>query len=122
MTADERKQAALRLLSCADACEIDTGASLISDDFHFQFMERAESWTVDGKEVPARLDRDALPATRHHRDPPHDPRRHELHRRSGAVRRGYGRNLRGEPRDVVPWAALPTIDLPTKVSHAPSMV
>ena len=31
---------------------------LISDDFHFQFMERADSWVVDGQEVSTRLNKE----------------------------------------------------------------
>lgn len=60
MTSDEKKERALKLLACADACDVDTAASLIGEDFQFRFMERAESWTVDGNVVPARLDRETF--------------------------------------------------------------
>jgi len=60
MTADEKKEKALKLLFCADRQDADTARGLISDDFQFQFMERADSWIVDGQEVSARLDKEAF--------------------------------------------------------------
>ena len=60
LTPDDRKRRALALLDAGDRADPDTAATLISEDFHFQFMERADSWIVDGLEVPARLDRAAF--------------------------------------------------------------
>ncbi|RYE58669.1 MAG: hypothetical protein EOP18_00790 [Rhizobiaceae bacterium] len=59
-TAEDRKERAVRLLFCGDSGDAVTAAGLISDDFRFQFMERADSWSVDGKVVSARLDRAAF--------------------------------------------------------------
>lgn len=58
MTPDEKKEAALSLLRAADATDVAAAEALISEDFQFQFMERADSWSVDGLEVPSRLNRD----------------------------------------------------------------
>ncbi len=58
MTADQKKAAAIRMLHASDSADVATALELISDDFHFQFMERADSWTVDGQEVSTRLNKE----------------------------------------------------------------
>ena len=57
MTADERKEKAKQLLKACDLGDAAAAASLINDDFTFQFMEKADTWTVDGQEVSTKLDK-----------------------------------------------------------------
>jgi len=57
MTPDERKEKAKQLLKACDVGDGETAARLINDDFTFQFMEKAETWTVDGQEVSTTLDK-----------------------------------------------------------------
>jgi len=57
MTLEDKKALAIDLLmSCArgDATAVER---LICDDFHFQFMQQADSWSADGEEVSSRLDK-----------------------------------------------------------------
>ena len=58
LTPDQKKAAALRMLHASDGADAATALELISDDFHFQFMERADSWVVDGQEVSTRLNKE----------------------------------------------------------------
>jgi len=57
MLSDERKQKARQLLKACDVGDGEAAAKLINDDFTFRFMEKAETWTVDGKEVSTTLDK-----------------------------------------------------------------
>jgi len=52
------KDVATRLLHASASGDVDTVGQLINDDFHFQFMQKAESWSADGKETSAKLDKD----------------------------------------------------------------
>lgn len=58
LTTDEMKDVATRLLHASASGDVETVASLINDDFHFQFMQKADSWSADGKETSAKLDRE----------------------------------------------------------------
>lgn len=60
MTTDNRKEKATQLLKACDLGDGTAAAKLINDDFTFRFMEGAETWTVDGQEVPTTLDRDTF--------------------------------------------------------------
>ena len=57
MMADERKQLAIELLMACDKGDPETVDRLTNDDFHFQFMEKAASWSAEGQEVSTRLDK-----------------------------------------------------------------
>lgn len=57
MGPEEQKEKAKQLLKACDAGDADAAAALIADDFTFQFMEKADSWMVDGQEVSTKLDR-----------------------------------------------------------------
>lgn len=57
MTSEERKETARKLLRACDVGDAATAEALINEDFTFQFMEKADSWTVDGQEVSTRLDK-----------------------------------------------------------------
>jgi ketosteroid isomerase-like protein len=57
MTPDERKETARQLLKACDMGDGEAAAKLINDDFTFQFMEKADTWIVDGQEVSTRLDK-----------------------------------------------------------------
>ncbi|MCX7864876.1 MAG: hypothetical protein N2423_07570, partial [Novosphingobium sp.] len=57
MTPEDRKEKARQLLRACDRGDAAAAAALINEDFTFQFMEKAKSWTVKGQEVPTRLDR-----------------------------------------------------------------
>jgi ketosteroid isomerase-like protein len=58
LTPEQKKETAVRMLHASDRGDAETALQLIDDDFHFQFMERADSWTVDGQEVSTRLNKD----------------------------------------------------------------
>ncbi|RYE58670.1 MAG: hypothetical protein EOP18_00795 [Rhizobiaceae bacterium] len=60
MTPEQKKEAALKLLRASDNADVDAVLAVISDDFHFQFMERADSWSVDGQEVSTRLNKETF--------------------------------------------------------------
>jgi ketosteroid isomerase-like protein len=60
MDADTRKERARQLLRACDTGDGEAAARLINDDFTFQFMEKADSWTVEGQEVSTKLDRAAF--------------------------------------------------------------
>lgn len=50
MTTSKKKQIALELLAAAESGDAATSDRLTTDDFHFQFMQRLESWDgEDGK-------------------------------------------------------------------------
>ena len=50
MTTSTKKQIALELLAAAESGDAATSDRLTTDDFHFQFMQRLESWDgEDGK-------------------------------------------------------------------------
>jgi len=57
MSSGERKDKAKELLRACDLGDAEAAATLINDDFTFQFMEKAETWTVDGQEVSTKLDK-----------------------------------------------------------------
>jgi ketosteroid isomerase-like protein len=57
MNSDERKEKAKQLLKACDMGDAEAAEKLINDDFTFQFMEKADTWTVDGQEVSTRLDK-----------------------------------------------------------------
>jgi ketosteroid isomerase-like protein len=52
------KETAARLLHASASGDVETVRAVINADFHFQFMQKANSWSADGKEVSARLDHD----------------------------------------------------------------
>jgi ketosteroid isomerase-like protein len=52
------KETAVRLLHASASGDVETVRAVISADFHFQFMQKATSWSADGKEVSAKLDHD----------------------------------------------------------------
>lgn len=60
MDCEGRKQMAQQLLRACDIGDAPAAAGLINDDFTFRFMEQADSWTVDGQEVPTSLDKAAF--------------------------------------------------------------
>jgi ketosteroid isomerase-like protein len=60
MHPEEQKKRAIELLHAVDRGDAAATLKLISDDFHFQFMERRASWSVDGKEVSTRLDKETF--------------------------------------------------------------
>ncbi|MDG2003482.1 MAG: hypothetical protein P8J20_09145 [Novosphingobium sp.] len=57
MDADGMKEKARQLLKACDLGDAASAAKLINDDFTFQFMEKAETWVVDGQEVSTKLDK-----------------------------------------------------------------
>jgi hypothetical protein len=57
MNVDEMKAHALKLLHASAAGDVEVARPLITENFHFQFMQKASSWSADGKEVSARLDK-----------------------------------------------------------------
>ncbi|MGE3690402.1 MAG: nuclear transport factor 2 family protein [Novosphingobium sp.] len=59
MTEEEKKDMAARLLHASASGDAETVRAVINPDFTFRFMQKAESWSSDGKEVSATLDRDA---------------------------------------------------------------
>ncbi len=48
MTLDEQKRHAEKLLFASASGDVPTVASLISEDFHFQYMERQKGWSGEG--------------------------------------------------------------------------
>lgn len=57
MGPDEQKERAKQLLQACDTGDAEAADALIAEDFTFQFMEKADSWAVDGEEVSTKLDR-----------------------------------------------------------------
>jgi len=57
MELDEQKERARRLLKACDDGDREKAEALIADDFTFQFMEKADSWAVDGEVVSTKLDK-----------------------------------------------------------------
>ena len=55
---EDRKAVAVKLLHASASGDVETVRPLITDDFHFQFMQKAASWSADGQEVSARLDKE----------------------------------------------------------------
>ena len=58
MNLEDQKKRAVEFLHACDVGDVQKIEAHIDTGFHFQFMERAASWSVDGKEVSTRLDRD----------------------------------------------------------------
>jgi ketosteroid isomerase-like protein len=58
MTRADMEAVAQRLLHASASGDADTVRQCIADDFHFQFMQKAASWSADGQEVSARLDKE----------------------------------------------------------------
>lgn len=59
MTREDMETVATRLLHASASGDVETVRQCITDDFHFQFMQKAASWSADGKEVSARLDKES---------------------------------------------------------------
>jgi ketosteroid isomerase-like protein len=57
MNVEQMKEHAVKLLMASASGDVETARSLINDDFSFQFMQKAESWSADGKETSAKLDK-----------------------------------------------------------------
>jgi ketosteroid isomerase-like protein len=57
MTTSTQKQIALDLLKAAESGDAATCERLTTDDFHFQFMQRLESWTGEGGQQTTRIDK-----------------------------------------------------------------
>ena len=58
MTREDMKAIAVKLLHASASGDVETVRQCITEDFHFQFKQKADSWFADGKEVSARLDKD----------------------------------------------------------------
>ena len=58
MTDDEKKAMAVKLLHGSASGDVEAVRSVINQDFTFRFMQKAESWSADGIETSATLDRD----------------------------------------------------------------
>ncbi len=58
MNVDQMKDHAVRLLHASAGGDVEAVRPLIGDDFTFRFMQKAESWSADGKETSATLDKD----------------------------------------------------------------
>jgi ketosteroid isomerase-like protein len=59
MKREEMEAHAVKLLHATARGDVETVRGLINDDFQFQFMQKAASWSADGREVSAKLDRDS---------------------------------------------------------------
>src|SRR5260370_32273331 len=57
MTLEKQKQHAIELIYASECNDRKTCESLITDDFHFQFMQRLESWTGGGGKSTTRVDK-----------------------------------------------------------------
>jgi ketosteroid isomerase-like protein len=60
MDIETQKKIAVELLHASESCDAAKAAALINPDFHFQFMEKAASWSVDGQVVSTRLDKETF--------------------------------------------------------------
>ncbi len=58
MNVQQIKDHAVRLLLASASGDVDTVRPLINDDFTFQFMQKAESWSAGGKETSTKLDKE----------------------------------------------------------------
>lgn len=58
MTREEKQAMAATLLHGSASGDAAAVASVINPDFTFRFMQKAESWSADGIETSATLDRD----------------------------------------------------------------
>jgi len=58
MNVDQMKDHATRLLMASASGDVETVRPLINEDFTFRFMQKAESWSADGKETSATLDKE----------------------------------------------------------------
>jgi len=58
MTREEMKDRAVKLLHATARGDVVMVRQLITDDFHFQFMQKASTWSADGREISAKLDKD----------------------------------------------------------------
>ena len=58
MTRADMEAVATKLLRASANGDVETVRQCITDDFHFQFMQKAASWSADGMEVSARLDKE----------------------------------------------------------------
>jgi ketosteroid isomerase-like protein len=57
MNPEKQKQCATELLYAAECNDRKKAESLITDDFHFQLMERLESWTGEDGKSTSRVDK-----------------------------------------------------------------
>ena len=57
MTTSTKKQIALELLAAAESGDAATAERLTTDDFHFQFMQRLESWDGANGQTSTRLNK-----------------------------------------------------------------
>jgi hypothetical protein len=60
MDLEHQKRIAIDLLHASECGDAGKAAALTNDDFHFQFMQHAGSWTADGKVVSTRLDKESF--------------------------------------------------------------
>ncbi|MFV8816801.1 nuclear transport factor 2 family protein [Haliea sp. E17] len=58
MTIEQRKQNAVKMLHASARGDADAVRELINDDFQFRFMQQADSWSADGEEMSAALDKE----------------------------------------------------------------
>lgn len=59
MTGEEKKAMAAKLLHGSASGDAAAVGSVINADFTFRFMQQAETWSADGIETSATLDRDS---------------------------------------------------------------
>jgi ketosteroid isomerase-like protein len=57
VTQDEQKRIATELLYASESGNAEKVAQLVTDDFHFQFMERLDSWVDEGGKKSTRLNK-----------------------------------------------------------------
>lgn len=58
MIVEQMKDHAVKLLLASASGDVQTVRPLINDDFTFRFMQKAESWSADGKETSATLNKE----------------------------------------------------------------
>ena len=58
MTGKEKKAMAAKLLHASASGDVAAVRSVINEEFTFRFMQKAESWSADGIETSATLDRE----------------------------------------------------------------
>jgi ketosteroid isomerase-like protein len=60
MDIETQKKIAVELLYASESGDVEKATALTNADFHFQFMEKASSWSADGKVTSTRLDKEAF--------------------------------------------------------------
>ena len=60
MDIETQKRIATDLLYASECGDAATTDALTNADFHFQFMEKAASWSAEGKQISTRLDKEAF--------------------------------------------------------------